>query len=114
MTTRYDDMVAEYAAITAHLIENEMGYETLGGRQLAVPREIIEELLDRNKYETAAAKLAAWKSLRWIVTDEKQITRPVYFREEKASRRMVVIDVDVYNTMKNLSSKPSATAGQQQ
>ncbi|MCL2034681.1 MAG: hypothetical protein FWG94_08115 [Oscillospiraceae bacterium] len=99
-----DNFVAEYVAVTKFCLENGSGHLIKNGGYLAAERPVIEELLDRNKFEESAVKLTIWKRLRWIDGDERHVTRNVYIKEEGRRRRMVLIDLEVYNTLTTLKT----------
>lgn len=89
----------EYLAICEYL-------EKSGCRQkkgcFQIERRRMEELLDRNRYETAAAKLKVWKALRWIDAEERRLTKRIYDKEAGAYITCVEIPLQVYQTMKLL------------
>jgi len=101
---RLNNFVAEFVAITTHCLESESGHLIKDGSYLAVERPVLEALLDRNKFEESGAKLAIWKCLCWIDTDKRQITKAVYIREEGRRRRMIVINLEMYNTLTTLTA----------
>lgn len=94
-------LIREFLAICEFLEKNQShvhkGY-------LQVRKEIIEELLAKNLYETVDQKLKYWKTLGWISTEEKRLTKRVYDSETKHYYPYVMIDQKRYECMKMLSN----------
>lgn len=67
---------------------------------LIVDRQIIESMLNMNKFEPAKDKLKVWKQLNWIATDEDRLTKRIYQDGKYVS--MVFIDEKVYKEMKRI------------
>lgn len=70
---------------------------------LVVRKEDLKALLDKNKYETATRKLKYWKSLRWIRTDGRRLTKRIYDGQKKRYVPYIEIERKVFQHMKMLT-----------
>lgn len=70
---------------------------------LIIPKEELETLLNKNRYETADNKLKNWKTLKWIDAEEKRLTRRIYDSSRKRYVPYVKIDRALYHRMRELS-----------
>lgn len=89
--------INEFVAITKYLLKSENMRKT--EKYLIVKKNIIEELLDKNKYDTSLNKLKTWKALNWIDAEDRRVTRRVYNSELKKSEPCIKIDLKVYETL---------------
>ena len=68
---------------------------------LLVEKNMLMELLDRNKYETASNKLKFWKELAWIDAEENRLTRRIYWNQNY--KALIAINVGRYECIRELS-----------
>jgi hypothetical protein len=69
-----------------------------------IKRSDIEILLDKNRYETSQNKLKAWKALNWISAEERRVTKRIYDGKSKKYLSFVLVDITVYQALKQLAS----------
>lgn len=69
---------------------------------LIIPKEELRTLLERNKYEPAVRKIKSWKTLKWIRTDGKRLTKRIYDKTQKKYCPYIQIERRVYQQMKKL------------
>lgn len=100
-------LIKEYLAVCEYLMLLEARKQTpdtlpaLRKGNLLVEKNMLIELLDHNKYETAVNKLKFWKELAWIDAEEKRLTRRVYW--DKNYKALIVINVSRYECIKELN-----------
>lgn len=95
----------EFTAIGKFLADNgeiRRGYIIIDRRQL-------EEMLNRNRYDTALNKLHIWKNLKWIDTDKdgEHLTKRVRCKDPadaggKQYKRVIKIDLSILSQMEKL------------
>jgi hypothetical protein len=90
--------IKEFVGVTSHCLTEQLGRQ-ISRNRYAFDKSLLVGLLDQNKYEESAAKLRMWKALRWIESGDGHTTRRVYIKEEKKYRRMIVIDLSMYETL---------------
>lgn len=93
-------LIREFLAICDFLLKNNI---EIHKGCLPVRREVVEELLSRNLYETADRKLHYWKALGWIDTEPRRLTKRVYDNETRHYYPYVMIVMERYQCMKTLS-----------
>lgn len=92
--------IREFIAICDYL-ERSSCKQT--NQYFCVERAVLEELLDRNNYETQLSKLKLWKELRWIDADDKHLTKLMFDGKKGKNVRMFVLRKDVYQALKGLA-----------
>lgn len=70
---------------------------------ILVSRKILDNMLNRNSYDTVENKLRIWKRLHWIDADPDRYTKKISRNGKRT--RVVKIDLDVYYTLALLFSK---------
>lgn len=71
--------------------------------RILVDKKDLENMLNRNKYDTAANKLNIWKRLHWILTeDDSRVTKRVYNSDTKKYQPKVVLDAGVLEQLEQL------------
>ena len=70
---------------------------------ILVSRKILDNMLNRNSYDTVEQKLRIWKRLHWIDADPDRYTKKISRNGKRT--RVVIIDMDVYYTLAFLFSK---------
>lgn len=76
---------------------------TLHKGYLLVEKKVLEGLLDKNAYDTAAHKLKIWKALKWIDTEkDRRVTKRVYDGDSKSYKPFVKIDAAVMEQLQEL------------
>lgn len=96
-------LIQEYIGICGFL--EKCQERKTGNRYFKVRREVMEELFNKNPYETAEQKLRYWKMLGWISAEERRCTRRVYDRETKHYYPYVMIHVQIYRCIRDLQGK---------
>jgi expansin (peptidoglycan-binding protein) len=91
----------EFVKIVDYVIKNNLGY--VHKETIAIPKDIIIEAMQYNMYEEPREKLRIWRSLNWISTEKERYTKMV--RIDKETKRLVVVNADVYNTLKIINEK---------
>ena len=90
----------EFVQIVRYIISENLGCIDDEGN-LAVEKHVLTDLMDDNKYQNSFQKLKTWKGLKWIETEGTRFTRMT--KDEKGkNRRMVVINIKIFNTLKKL------------
>ena len=69
-------------------------------RYLLVPRQTLDQLMNKNQFDTIENKLEYWKQLKWIDTDGDRYTKKVTVNGKRI--RMVKIDTAVYRALTEL------------
>lgn len=95
----------EFTAIGKFLVDNgelHRGYIIIERRQL-------EEMLNKNRYDTALNKLHIWKNLKWIDTDKdgEHLTKRVRCKDPadgggKQYKRVIKIDLSILSQLEIL------------
>lgn len=89
----------EFVGIGVYLQKKEKPYKGY----ILVEKPQLEQLLDKNRFDTAGNKLRIWKALKWIDTDkDRRLTKRVYVREEKRYKPYVKMDVAVFELLRKL------------
>ena len=70
---------------------------------ILVSRKILDNMLNRNSYDTVDNKLRIWKRLHWIDAEPDRYTKQISRNGKRT--RVVKIDLDVYYTMALLFQK---------
>lgn len=96
----FESYVQEFIAVCDYLRKSDCR-RTKGF--FVVEKVYIEDMLNKNKYETALNKLKAWKALNWISTDKDRLTCRIYSKESRKYISCIRISLDVYETLKNLN-----------
>lgn len=64
----------------------------------------LEEMLDKNKYDTALNKLRIWKALKWIDTEaDGRLTKRVYDGESGTYKPFVKMDIAILKQLEQLT-----------
>lgn len=96
--------ISEFVAIADYLIKSKTHYKkTL--TFIVTPKKQIEELLDKNKFDTSKNKLKLWKSLNWIDAEEERLTKRIYDKDNETYIPCIKIYIKVYETLKEYSKK---------
>lgn len=71
---------------------------------ILVEKAKLEEMLDKNKYDTASGKLRIWKALKWIDTEaDGRLTKRVYDSESGSYRPFVKMDIAILSQLEALT-----------
>ena len=87
----------EFVGIGKFLLQSGAG----NGRYILVNKEKLQELMDKNPYDSVYHKLKIWKDLKWMVTDGRHLSYPVAAGNGKV-KRMIKIDIGVYECLEGL------------
>lgn len=87
--------VKEFIAIVSYLKKHDDAY--IKKDMLIVPKALVCELMAKNMYELTSSKLAVWRSLRWIHTDENRFTKKIRIGDETS--RKIAIDIGAYEML---------------
>lgn len=100
-----DVYAKEFVAIGTHF----MGKGKKKGDYIIVEKPDLEQLLDKNLYDTAKNKLKIWKSLHWIDADkDRRYTKRVYSSEKSGYVACVKMSVPMLELLSELTKKPQA------
>lgn len=91
-------ILQEYFAIVEHLKSNRH----VTGDRIILDNTLFYSLLDKNGYLKRKKKLDIYKQLNLIVCNSKGYTSVVYDKEEKKSKRKIIINVSTYDMLKRL------------
>lgn len=70
---------------------------------IRIEKKRLEELLNRNAYDTSLNKLKLWKALRWIDTEsDRHLTKRVYDGANQVYKPYIMMDFGVYEVLKTL------------
>jgi len=95
--------VREFLEITKHL-SRDKGKKK--GDFLLVEKDLVAELLNRNLYQTADAKLRYWRMLGWTDTDQNRVTRRAH--DENGKPILVIkINLKIYQTLIKIEEEGS-------
>lgn len=73
---------------------------------ILVEKAKLEEMLDKNKYDTASDKLRIWKALKWIDTEaDGRLTKRVYDGESGTYKPFVKMDIAILNQLEQLTGE---------
>lgn len=67
-----------------------------------INKKDLEELLNKNKYNTSQDKLKIWKRLNWIETDQDRLTKRIYNTNTGKYDSCIKISIMIYETLKLL------------
>ncbi len=76
-------------------------------RQSVSRKKYVDNVLNKNKYETATNKLKYWKDLAWIDAEEKRLTKRICINNQY--RPLVVINIQRYECIRNLNYEMKKT-----
>ncbi len=94
-----DIYAKEFVAIGNHLIRN--GKKK--GDYIIIAKPELEELLNKNLYDTAKNKLKIWKALHWIDADkDRRYTKRVYVKEVQSYVACVKMSVHMMELLNEL------------
>lgn len=96
-------LIDEFVGIMDFLMKQEK-YRKYKGF-LLIEKSDLESLLNQNRYETAYNKLTFWKRLHWIDAEPERLTKRIYDKSNEKQKRVVKIDIKVYEIMKLLNEK---------
>ena len=102
-------LIKEYIAVCEYLMLLEKrkpdpdNLPALRKGNLLVEKDMLTELLDRNKYETATNKMKFWKELAWIDAEENRLTKRIYWN--KSYKALIVINVSRYECIQKLNKE---------
>jgi hypothetical protein len=99
----------EYVMIVKYLLDGEAEKPIIKGNTLIVDKDRLVKLLDKNCFDTSDSKLCIWKGLKWIVCEGRYLTKRVYIAENKDYKRMVNIDLSIYEILKDRVLMPSGS-----
>ena len=69
-------------------------------------KKTIEEMLNRNRYDTASNKLKIWKRLRWIDTEaDRRLTKRVYDGESGTYKPYIKMSISVLEQLRALQKQ---------
>ena len=89
----------EFVAIGMHLL----GKGKRKGDYITIAKTELEELLNKNQYDTAKNKLKIWKALHWIDTDkDRRYTKRVYDSSLKRYVPSVKMSIDILELLNEL------------
>lgn len=69
-------------------------------RYILLPREVLEQFMNKNQFDTVDNKLRYWKRLNWIKADEKRFTRKVTVNGKQV--RGITVDMEVFRALVEL------------
>ncbi len=93
----------EFVAIGTYLISKG----NKKGDYIIVTKTELEELLDKNQYDTARNKLKIWKALGWIDADkDRRYTRRIYIKEEHSYMTCVKMSNTIWELLRELCKQP--------
>lgn len=82
----------EFTAIGTYLQKSERIHKGY----ILVNKKKLEELLNKNHYDTATNKLHIWKTLKWIDTDsDGRLTKRIYDGQNKVYKPYVKMNVAI-------------------
>lgn len=102
-----DIYVKEFIAITKYLLDQGVGH-VQKDNNLGIERDILVGLMKKNMYEESLTKLSVWRGMNWIITEEDRFTKLAKSGIDGKFKRMVVINMDVYNTLCTITTRKSA------
>lgn len=92
----------EFVAIGSYLQKRDglhKGY-------ILIEKKQLEEMLDRNRYDTAAHKLKIWKALKWIDTEaDRRVTKRIYDGASRTYKPYVKLDAAVLEQLEKLQKR---------
>ena len=100
--------VKEFTAVVKHLKKSEKTLKK--GDFLIVKKSIVVEMLEKNAYETAKAKLKVWKGLRWLDADDRRLTKRVTDEETGKQVPILRISLKAYDTLQMINEKIGKTS----
>lgn len=97
-----DNYIKEFVAVGEFLRRSSAETDEIwvGKRHIIVKRELLTDLLNKNKYDTANNKLKIWKALHWLDAEEKRLTKRVYIPETQRYEARIKIDTGVLQELK--------------
>lgn len=95
----------EYIAIVRHFQAGDTGIYTNKRQKMALQKDSVIQLLNKNPYEEAVEKLQIWKVLGWIDTEEGHLTKKVYIKEAGQYRRQLVVNLGVFDALNQLENR---------
>ncbi len=69
---------------------------------LYVKKTIIENMLNKNMFDTISGKFNTWKVLRWIQTDDGRYTKRLYINKKREA--MICINLEIHRMLKSLKN----------
>jgi hypothetical protein len=105
-----DAYLKDYALIVNHLINNSDNYKknelVIKDDVIYIKKDTLIKMFEKNKFEEKPRqKLKSWARLKWIQTEQKQYEKKIYNSVEKKQIRMIVIDINVFNIITELTNK---------
>jgi hypothetical protein len=95
-------LIVEYVKLVDFLIDEDLIYRFNDG-SIGVERESLDKLLDKHAFFKVKEKLKLWKTLNFIVTEEKLYTKKkrIIKDNERVRIRFYIINKKTYSILKN-------------
>ncbi len=72
---------------------------------IRIEKHELQALLDRNAFDTSDNKLRFWKSMKWIATEDRRVTKRMYDSGSHSYKPYVLMDADVMKTLEQAIKK---------
>ena len=91
----------EFVGIGTYL--KKRGMERNG--YIRIEKNNLEELLNKNAFDTSENKLRLWKSMKWIDTEDRRVTKRAYDKESHSYKPYVLMDAEILKKMSQVVRK---------
>lgn len=72
---------------------------------IRIEKNDLEQLLNKNAFDTSENKLRLWKSMKWIDTEDRRVTKRAYDKESHSYKPYVLMDVEILKKMSQMVKK---------
>lgn len=96
--------IKDFYKLFEYIKNKGLGELNVKNRELYIKKSEFLKLLEVNKYDTPNSKLKVWRALGFIHSSERnRLTKKI--REGKETKRVIALNLDAYETIKELNPK---------
>lgn len=102
-------MIATYAREFVAIGKFLREHGTCKGEHILVDKDVLKEMMNRNRYDTADNKLKIWKALHWITPEDgRRMTKRVYNPDTGRYDPKIAMDLEVLDMLEQLQERKKA------